>query len=158
MKIHFPITTLAAGIILISCSNTINNNEPTQTSTTMNSSELKTEETIKIVIDGKTFTFKLADNKTAQELLKLAPFEGSAGVYHDNHYYLPTPKGLPTEGLKSTKDAKKGHLVYSAEYKGLGIFFADGHFDENELFYIGESEEDFSALDTKKTVKIKIER
>lgn len=112
---------------------------------------------IRISIDGRAFTFNLTDDRTARELIATLPFEGSASMYHGNHYYLVTPKGLSVEGLRPTRDAKQGHLVYSAEYKGLGIFFADGHFDENELFFIGEAEEDMSGLDTTKAVRITVE-
>lgn len=112
---------------------------------------------IRITIDGKPFTYTLLDNRTTRELIAAAPFSGSASVYHGNHYYLVTPKGLSVEGLKPTRDAKQGDLVYSAEYNGLGIFFADGHFDENELFFIGETDEGLSGLDTTKAVEIAVE-
>ncbi len=150
----FPFVILLS-FTLTACGNTNSTNAQSTDSSFENLEPIQSGK-IKITIDGKVFTFKLADNKATEGLLKTLPFEGSANVYHDNHYYLPTPKGLSVEGLKSTKDAKKGHLVYSAEYKGLGIFFADGHFDENDLFYIGEAEEDMSGFDAKKTVQIKV--
>ncbi|MFS4469884.1 cyclophilin-like fold protein [Chryseobacterium sp. T20] len=156
MNKFFSVIPIVVVTAIISCSNT----------TTENKGILKPElsqlakkeaPVIKISVDGKSYVFTLENNKTTEELLKTLPFEGSAGIYHDNHYYLPTTKAITTNGLKPVKEAKKGHLVYSAEYKGLGIFFADGTFADNELFYIGKTEDDVSAMSSNKTATIKVE-
>lgn len=112
-----------------------------------------------MTVDGKQYTVKLTDNKTATALLDVLPFETSASEYHSNHYYGTTPKALSVDGVPTTKYAKKGHLIYSDQFKGLGLFFADGHFDEYDLVYLGEVIEDISALDgSHKQVKIKLEK
>lgn len=138
------------------CGNTTNLSQ--HNTITDKPADTMTTNKITITIDGKPFAFRLANNKTAQELLKVLLVEGSAEVYHDNHYYLTIPKGLPVNGLTATKDAKRGQLVYSDEFKGLGMFFGDGHFNYNEFYYIGEAEGDFSiSAKSKKQVHIKVE-
>lgn len=142
---------------IISCSNVMAKKEPTTKKDDVSVVVANEAPAVKITVEGKSYTFKLDNNKTTQELLKSLPVEGSAGIYHDNHYYLPLSKALPTDGLKATKSAKKGHLVYSSEFKGLGIFFGDGEFDENELFYIGKTDDDVSAMQGKNPANIKVE-
>ncbi|MCQ0112251.1 cyclophilin-like fold protein [Zhouia amylolytica] len=155
-KIILPLIILVS-LSLSSFDNITESKIPETVQTKENSSDIVISGKIKITIDGKVYIFKLMDSKAGEELLKMLPFESSANVYHNNHYYIETPKGLSVKGLKPTRDPKKGYLVYSAEYRGLGIFFADGHFDKNEMFYIGELEGGFSDFDAKKIVQIKIE-
>jgi len=135
-----------------------NANAQSNKSSTVTVQDVK-QQTLKMELDGKTFTILLENNVTAKALLQTLPFSISASVYHNNHYYAVTPKSLPINGLKPTKDATKGGIYYSAEYKGLGIFFEGGHFDNNELFYIGKIKEDISSIDgSKNALVIKFEK
>ncbi|WEK71181.1 MAG: cyclophilin-like fold protein [Candidatus Chryseobacterium colombiense] len=161
MKKYISLLAIAATIGIISCSNkaTSTNGEklPLVENTTIHNNTSESDK-IKISIDGKSFVFKLANNKTAAALLKIGSFETTAAVYHDNHYYGVTPKILPIDNASFVNTAKKGQLIYSQEYNGLGVFFEAGHFENNEFVIIGEVEGDISTLKASKgQVDMKIE-
>lgn len=157
MKKYIAILAIVVTVGIISCSNTATSTNEETLPIVENANPIK-DGKITITIDGKSFLFKLANNKTAAALQEIAPFETTASVYHDNHYYGSTPKSLSVDGVSFVKTAKKGQLVYSAEYKGLGLFFEDGHFDDNEFVIIGEVDGDISTLKASKgQVNMKID-
>jgi len=161
MKKYISLLVIVAAIGIIACSNTASatSGETLQLigNSTFHPHTIK-DSKIKITIDGKSFVFKLANNKTAAALQEIAPFETTATVYHDNHYYGSIPKSLSIDGPSFVKIAKKGQLVYSAEYKGLGLFFEDGRFEDNDFVVIGEVDGDISTLKASKgQVKMKID-
>lgn len=67
MKKHFFSVVMLLSLALTACSNTNNTKEQHTVPATEKLSDTSEASKVKITIDGKVFTFKLADNRTARE-------------------------------------------------------------------------------------------
>lgn len=146
MKKGLIILSLVIGVSIVYGAVRYNSNPPKEHSTMKN----KSVEKIVITIEDNKYQMELESNTTAQKFLETLPFESISSEYHDNHYYGTTPIALPINGVPTTNDCKKGYLYYSDQFKGFGLFYDDGYFEDYELILIGKITIDLTTLDTSK--------
>ena len=92
--------------------NNINNNETNNSTNEINEtkeSDVKVSD-IKIIINDKTYTLKLENNKTTQEFIELLPQEFAMSELNGNEKYVYMDKSLTTNSY-NPKHIEKGDVM-----------------------------------------------
>ena len=123
-------------------SNNINNNEinnPTSEVNENKENEIKVPD-IKVLVNDKTYTLKLENNKTVEEFINLLPQEFTMSELNGNEKYVYMDNSLTTNSYKP-KNIEKGDVMLYGDnclvifYKSFDISYSYtkiGHIDNLE--------------------------
>ena len=122
MKKFFAIIC-AAGILLTGCGENLAANSaivpPTKTEVT----EAKTLDTIKISVNGQTFTATLEDNPTARAFAEMLPLEMDMQELNGNEKYFYLDKNLPSNAARVGKISSGDLMLFGDNC--VVIFYKD---------------------------------
>lgn len=102
MKKFFA-TICAAGILLTGCGENSAANSATVPPIKTEVTEAKTLDTIKISVNGQTFTATLEDNPTARAFAETLPLESDMQELNGNEKYFYLDKNLPSNAARVGK-------------------------------------------------------
>ncbi|MBR1647843.1 MAG: hypothetical protein IJ685_13875 [Selenomonadaceae bacterium] len=99
----FLATICAATILLTGCGENSAANSATVTAEKISVTEAKTLDTIKISVNGQTFTATLEDNPTARAFAEKLPLELDMQELHGNEKYFYLNESLPSNAERVGK-------------------------------------------------------
>ena len=111
---------------------------------------------IRIKLDNKTLTARLADNATSRDFVSLLPLSLTLTNYASTEKISYLPRKLSTAGAPAGCDPDVGDITYYAPWGNLAIFYKDFGYSDG-LIKLGEIDGDAGALNTSGELKATIE-
>ena len=122
MKKFFA-TICAATILLTGCGENSAANSATVTAEKISVTEAKTLDTIKISVNGQTFTATLEDNPTARAFAEKLPIEADMQELHGNEKYFYLSSDLPSNSSRVGKISSGDLMLFGDNC--VVIFYKD---------------------------------
>lgn len=97
---------------------------------------------MKLMIDGKTYTIKLNENKTVRGILDMLPLTLHLQRHGGHEYYDALPKKPEIAGVPMTSNAHAKGIYYYDGWTAFTVLFGGANISPFRVVHIGDVMED----------------
>ena len=101
---------------------------------------------IRFTINGAKYPAVLHDDAPTEQIAAMCPFEAEFSRSGSHEYYAALPKKLSVKGYVSTTKGHKNGIYYFEGWNALSLVIKDCNTAPYPIYYLGDFENDVSAL------------
>lgn len=101
---------------------------------------------ISFTINGAKYPAVLHDDVLTEQIAAMCPFEAEFSRSGSHEYYAVLPKKLSVKGCASTTEGCKNGIYYFEGWNAVSLVIKDCNTAPYPIFYLGDFENDVSAM------------